>query len=54
MAYAYTLARDAVSGGNPVYLSSLGHAYAVLGNVLEARRVFGELDELSKRRDVSP
>ena len=54
MAYAYALARDAVSGGNPVYLSSLGHAYAVLGNVLEARRVLGELDELSERRYVSP
>jgi tetratricopeptide (TPR) repeat protein len=54
MAYAYAMARDAVSGGNPVYLSSLGHAYAVLGNVLEARRVLGELDELSKRRYVSP
>jgi DNA-binding winged helix-turn-helix (wHTH) protein/TolB-like protein/Tfp pilus assembly protein PilF len=54
MAHAYAVARDAVSGGNPVYLASLGHAYAVLGNVPEAHKVLGELDELSKRRYVSP
>jgi DNA-binding winged helix-turn-helix (wHTH) protein/TolB-like protein/tetratricopeptide (TPR) repeat protein len=54
MAHAYAVARDAVSGGNPVYLSSLGHAYALLGNVVEARKVLGELDELSQRRYVSP
>jgi len=54
MAHAYAAARDAVSGGNPVYLSSLGHAYAVLGNVREARNVLAELEELSKRRYVSP
>jgi len=54
MAHAYAQARDAVSGGNPVYLSSLGHAYAVAGNVEEARKALRELDELSKRRYVSP
>ncbi len=53
-AYLYALARDALTGGNPVYLSSLGHAYAVAGNVVAARHVLGELDELAKRRYVSP
>ena len=52
-AHAYAMARDALSGGNPVYLSSLGHAYALAGNVVEARKVLGELHELSKHRYVS-
>ena len=54
LAHAYAVARDALAGGNPVYLSSLGHAYALAGNVVEARKVLGELDELSRQRYVSP
>ncbi|MBI3697287.1 MAG: winged helix-turn-helix domain-containing protein [Acidobacteria bacterium] len=54
LAYLYALERGVLAGGNPVYLSSLGHAYAVAGNVVEARKALGELDELSKRRYVSP
>ena len=54
LAYVYALARDTLAGGNPVYLSSLGHAYALAGNVVQARRALHELDELSKRRYVSP
>ncbi len=50
----YAVARGAASGGNPVYLSSLGHAYAVAGNALEARKALRELEELAKLRYVSP
>ena len=53
-AHAYAVASDALSGGNPVYLSSLGYAYAAAGNVLGARQVLRDLDELSRRRYVSP
>ena len=42
----------ALSGGNPVYVASLGHAYAIGGNKVEAMRVRAELEEQS--RYVSP
>ncbi len=54
LAYIYALERGVVGGGNPVYLSSLGHADALAGNIVEARKVLGELDELAKHRYVSP
>ncbi len=54
LAYIYALERGVLSGGNPAYLSSLGHAYAAAGNVVEARKALGELDELAKQRYVSP
>ena len=42
----------ALSDGNSVYVASLGHAYAIGGNKVEAMRVRAELDEQSKY--VSP
>ncbi len=38
----------------PLAIVSLGHAYAVSGNRVEAQRVLAELKDLSQRRYVSP
>ncbi len=43
-----------LSGGSPVAVGGLGHAYAVSGQHAEARKVLGELSDLAKRRYVSP
>jgi len=53
-AYLHALDRGTVGGGNPVYLASLGHAYALAGNPELARQALGELDQLAKQRYVSP
>jgi TolB-like protein/Tfp pilus assembly protein PilF len=53
-AYLYALDRGTLAGGNPVYLSSLGHAYAMAGNTVLARQSLSELDQLAKQRYVSP
>ena len=42
-----------LSGGSPVYRASLAHAYGVAGRRNEARKLFGELSDLSKRKYVS-
>ncbi len=39
---------------NPMYIGALGHAYAVAGRRGEARRLLGDLTDLSKRRYVDP
>jgi serine/threonine-protein kinase len=44
----------AISGGNPIYLSALGHARAIAGSREEAQKILSELLELSRRRYVSP
>jgi len=44
----------ALSGGSPVYIAALGHAYAVGGKQAEAMRVRNELEEQSKQRYVPP
>jgi serine/threonine-protein kinase len=44
----------AISGGNPIYLSALGHARAIAGSVEEAWKILSELLVLSSRRYVSP
>ena len=48
-------ARQAIeaSGGNPLYLASLGHAYAMQGDVEKARQTLAELDSLGTERHVS-
>jgi len=42
------------SGGHPATIGALGHAYAIAGNQHEASEALRELDQLSKRRYVSP
>ncbi len=41
-------------GGSPSTLGPLGHAYALTGNRGKARQALADLQELSKRRYVSP
>ncbi|MFL6254827.1 MAG: winged helix-turn-helix domain-containing tetratricopeptide repeat protein [Pyrinomonadaceae bacterium] len=43
-----------LSEGDPVILSSLGHACAVAGRVREARAILKELRQLGERRHVPP
>jgi Flp pilus assembly protein TadD len=43
-----------LSGGDPVVLGVLGHAYAMSGKRSEAQKVLAELKDLSKRRYVAP
>ena len=43
-----------LSGDSPDELASLGYAYAVSGRRREAAAVIGELNQLSKRRYISP
>jgi len=43
-----------VSGRNPLYLASLGNAYAVTGRHAQARMILAELSERAKREYVSP
>lgn len=42
------------SGGNPMSLAALGHAYATAGRTLEARKILNELRSRAKRGYVSP
>jgi serine/threonine protein kinase/tetratricopeptide (TPR) repeat protein len=42
-----------ISPGNAAALSELGHAYAVAGRKLEAQKVLGQLDEISKQKFVT-
>jgi TolB-like protein/lipoprotein NlpI len=44
----------ALEGGNPVYAANLGIAYAAAGKRSEALKILADLNELSKRRYVSP
>ena len=43
-----------LSGGDVKAIASLGHAYAVAGRHAEARKVLDQLEQLSKRKYVSP
>jgi len=43
-----------ISGGDPVILGSLGHAYAISGRKSDALRSIAELKELAKQRYVAP
>ncbi|PYU77620.1 MAG: hypothetical protein DMG50_30260 [Acidobacteria bacterium] len=43
-----------VSGGAPNYLSFLGYTYGVWGKRNEARKILRQLNQLSKRKYVSP
>jgi eukaryotic-like serine/threonine-protein kinase len=43
-----------LSEGSPSMLGSLGHAYALSGNLEKARQALAHLQELSKRRYVPP
>jgi DNA-binding winged helix-turn-helix (wHTH) protein len=42
------------SGHNPAAIAALGHAYSLAGKPQEARQTLEELDEMSRRRYVSP
>jgi TolB-like protein/DNA-binding winged helix-turn-helix (wHTH) protein/Tfp pilus assembly protein PilF len=42
-----------LSGGSPVYMASLAHAYGVAGRRGQAKKLFDDLRNLSKRRYVS-
>ena len=42
-----------LSGGNPVYVASLGHAHAIAGNRSEAREILEQLDPEPISRHVS-
>jgi eukaryotic-like serine/threonine-protein kinase len=42
----------ALSGRSPLYTASLAHAYAMVGNRGEVRKLLDELNEVSKRRYV--
>jgi len=42
-----------LSGGSPVYMASLAHAYGVAGRRGQAEKLFEELRKLSKQRYVS-
>ena len=41
-----------LSGRSPLYTASLAHAYAMVGNRSEVRKLLDELNEVSKRRYV--
>jgi hypothetical protein len=41
-----------LSGRSPLYTASIAHAYAMVGNRSEARKLLDELNEVSKRRYV--
>ncbi len=43
-----------LSGGSPVYIASLAHAYGVAGRQSQAKKLFDDLRNLSKQRYVSP
>jgi DNA-binding winged helix-turn-helix (wHTH) protein/tetratricopeptide (TPR) repeat protein len=43
-----------LSGGSPVVLVQLGHAYGLSGRIVDARRVLNQLIELSSRMYVAP
>lgn len=43
-----------LSGGSPVYIASLAHAYGVAGRRRQAKKLFDDLRNLSKQRYVSP
>jgi len=43
-----------LSNGNFDAVASLGHAYAVVGNRVEAKKILRGLEEKSKKRQVSP
>jgi DNA-binding winged helix-turn-helix (wHTH) protein/TolB-like protein/tetratricopeptide (TPR) repeat protein len=43
-----------LSGGDVKAIATLGHAYAVAGRHAEARKVLDQLEQLSKRKYVSP
>ncbi|HSU59602.1 MAG TPA: tetratricopeptide repeat protein [Bryobacteraceae bacterium] len=43
-----------LSGGSPVYIASLAHAYGLAGRRDQARKLFQDLRKLSKERYVSP
>jgi len=42
------------SGGHPIPLASLGHAYAVSGDEEEARKILRQLEQMSATRSISP
>jgi serine/threonine-protein kinase len=42
-----------ISGGNPLYIASLGHAHAIAGDEEEARRTLDRLDQEATTRHVS-
>jgi len=42
-----------LSGGSPVYMASLAHAYGVAGRQSQAKKLFDDLRNLSKQRYVS-
>jgi hypothetical protein len=42
-----------LSGGSPVYLASLAHAYGVAGRRSQAQKILSDLRKLSKQRYVS-
>jgi TolB-like protein/tetratricopeptide (TPR) repeat protein len=42
-----------LSGGSPVYMASLAHAYGAAGSRSQARKVFDDLRSISKRKYVS-
>jgi TolB-like protein/DNA-binding winged helix-turn-helix (wHTH) protein/Flp pilus assembly protein TadD len=42
-----------LSGGSPVYMASLAHAYGVAGRQSQAKKLFNDLRNLSKQRYVS-
>ncbi len=44
----------ALEGGRPIYVASLGIAYTSAGKRSQASEILGDLQELSKRRYVSP
>ncbi len=42
-----------LSGGSPVYMASLAHAYGVAGMQSQARKIYKDLNSLAKQRYVS-
>jgi len=42
------------SGRSPIYLAQLAHAYGVVGRRTEALNLLKELNELARKRHVSP
>jgi tetratricopeptide (TPR) repeat protein len=53
-ALAALLKARSLPGGNPLILGGLGLCYGWVGQAGEARKVLGELEELSQREFVSP
>ena len=43
-----------LSGGSPIYIASLAHAYGVTGRKSDALKLIGDLKKLASRRYVSP